>query len=314
MKTRVFLGFTVALAVLAFGALIGSVAGGALAQASQGAAATAADTPSPSTGTTPPSTAPAPAPDMPFDKGMPFGPGPMMGGFGGPGMKGHMGRGEFGGGRFDGGPFGMRANAEGAGAAIGRATDRINLAKGDLTYATGKMDTANVQKWLNGADSLLNTAKTANTNSQYERAIAYAQAAGDLAMVAESQMAQTLGADKLPSYTQNQRPHPPMPNQANATVSQAQASRMLAQTYDRLITVGALLNSAGTKGDAATYLTDAQNAYKTAYSAYQAGKYTDAIGAAKLAEQLSHVAEQLAHAARVTDNPDTPVTVPAPNF
>ena len=86
----------------------------------------------------------------------------------------------------------MGANAEGAGAAIGAATDRINMARGDLAYATGKMDTANIQKWLNGADSLLNTAKTANTNSQYERAAGYARAAADLAMVAETQMAQTL--------------------------------------------------------------------------------------------------------------------------
>jgi len=137
-------------------------------------------------------------------------------------------------------------------------------------------------------------------------------------MVAESQMQQTLGADKLPSFNQsNQGPHPAMPgmpNPSGMTVSQAQASPILAQTYDRLVTEAALMNSAGVKADASTYLTDAQNAYKTAYAAYQAGKYNDVMPPAMLAGQLSGVVDMLVHAARATDKPDTPVTVPAPNF
>src|SRR5439155_744537 len=63
-----------------------------------------------------------------------------------------------------------------------------------------------------------------------------------------------------------------------------------------------------------TNLTDAQNAYKDAYSAYQAGKYADAVSKARLADELSGVADQIVHAASAPNSTDTPVTVPAPNF
>ena len=44
---------------------------------------------------------------------------------------------------------------------ISRAEQFITLVKSDLTYAIGKMDTANVQTWLTAADGFLTQARTA---------------------------------------------------------------------------------------------------------------------------------------------------------
>jgi hypothetical protein len=106
------------------------------------------------------------------------------------------------------------------------------------------------------------------------------------------------------------------PNATGSTTAptQAQASRILQNTYNRLVTQDALLKSAANAGDAGTYLTDAQNAYKAAYSAYQAGNYTDAAASARLAEELSEVSNSILQAISAPADSTTPVTVPAPNF
>ncbi len=96
-------------------------------------------------------------------------------------------------------------------------------------------------------------------------------------------MADKVGADKLPSYTQRPQrpnrpgfPNKPAPSSTGAiTVTQALASRILRSTYSQLVAQGALVKNATNPGDAATYLTDAQNAYKTAYASYQLGNYSE---------------------------------------
>ena len=290
MNTKVLIGSALAAVLLGFGVLAGSVVGMGNASAQTPSTTPSAAT-TPGTGN---STTPANPP-----MGMRGGRDGMMGG------RGH-------GGDFGGGPFGG-ATADGATQAITNATSLITLVKSDLTYATGKMDTADVQKWVNGADDLLKSAQSANSSSQYGKAVAYAQAARELAMAADTQMAQKLGAANLPSYSQ-------MPQRGdkglstNTTVTQAQASRILAETYNRLVGEAAVVKSASSASEATPYLTDAQNAYKTAYDAYQAGKYTDAVASARLAEKLSHVAEAVARASTAPANADTPATVPAPNF
>jgi hypothetical protein len=220
-------------------------------------------------------------------------------------------------GGFDGGPFGGKefggATADGATRAISNTTSLITQVKSDLAYATGKMDTTDVQRWINGADTLLASAQSANSSSQYGKAVAYAQAARELALTADAQMAQKLGAANLPSYSQMPQ-RPDKGTSANTTVTQAQASRILAETYNHLVMQAAVINGASNASEATPYLTDAQNAYKAAYDAYQAGKYSDAVASARLAGKLSGVAGAIAQASIAPANADTPVTVPAPNF
>jgi hypothetical protein len=216
------------------------------------------------------------------------------------------------------GHHGGQLTAEGASRVISVTTEFIALVKSDLAYATGKMDTATVQDWVNKADGLLRTAQTAATGSQYGRAIATANAARELAGAADLLMQQALGADKLPSY--NQRPlrgkgrfGPGGPG-TTITPTQAQASRELAGLYNSIVAKDALLQTVSNAGDAGTHLTAAKNSYRTAYTAYQAGNYTDAHKAAVVAHSLLHVVDSLMHAATAPNSPDTPVTVPQPNF
>jgi hypothetical protein len=175
------------------------------------------------------------------------------------------------------------------------------------------MDTANVSKWLNNAQTLLNSAQTAASGSKFGAAGQYAEAAQELVMVAEGQMVQTLGVDVLPSANQRQGhrgPFPGGPNGANITVTQAQASRALAQTYNNLVAQKTLITDSAATG----YLADAQAAYSSAYTAYGAGKYNEAVASARLAQQLAGVARHVQAAPSAPDNVDTVVTVPAPTF
>ncbi len=287
-------------ASLAAGAVfIGTVAAGVSAQTPP----TTATTPAAQTTPAPKSTAvPGENPKL----GQPF-----PGGHHGPG-----GKGGFGG--FDGpGPRGMGGfvpTADMANRQITNATDFLTLAKSDLAYANGKMDTANIQKWLNSADTLIKSAQTAVTGTKYESAGMNAEAAMDLIKAAEGQMAYTLGADKLPSASQlptGRKGHmESAPDASTLTITQAQASRILAQAYNNLVGQKALIKAT----DATPYLTDAQNAYKTAYDAYNAGKYNDAVSAARLAGQLAGVARHVQAAVDAPDSPDTAVPVPGPTF
>ena len=255
---------------------------------------------------TPPATE-APAPSTTAVPAAPDGAGvkpPGRDGFGGPGGRGHGGFG---------GPGGA-ATADGAANAISQTTQALTLAQGDLTYATGKMDTAGAQRWLNAADGLIAKAQDAQTNQQYGQAVAYAQAARELAQTAEQAMAQALGADTLPSYSQRAQRGGPRggldPAQAQ-TPTQAQVSRELQNLYNRIVSQGALV---GANAEAAGYLTEAQAQYKTAYDAYQAANYDGAHDAARLAEHLLKVTASLVGVASAPANADTPATVPAPNF
>jgi len=293
MRIKVLIGSALGVALMGLGVLAGGVVGAGNVSA-QTSAQTPVATPS-APGTNP--TAPGNPPSGPP----------------GTDMRGH-GRGDFGGAGM--GPGGMRgadATANAASAEITETTNLINLVKSDLAYANGKMDTSDVQRWINEADAQFKSAQSANSSSQYGQAVDYARAARELAEAADAQMAQKLGADKLPSYSQR----PQMPGKAaptGATVTQAQASRVLADTYDRLVMEGAVVKGASNAGKATTYLTDAQNAYKTAYSDYQAGKYSDALADTRLAGDLAGAADAVVHAATAPANTDTPVTVPAPNF
>ena len=143
---------------------------------------------------------------------------------------------------------------------ISATTSLITLVTGDLTYATGKMDTKTVQDWLNKADGLLKSAQTAANSSQYGQAIETAGAARDLAMTADLLMQQALGADKLPSYSQRPFPGkghmgmaPGTPPGTPADVTQAHTSRDLAGFYNKIIMTDALVkSSAGSKARDAT--------------------------------------------------------------
>jgi hypothetical protein len=267
----------------------------------------------------------APAPAPPDQAPMPGG--PMMGGFGergfvheglgGPGMAGpEFGEKRFGGPGLDekgfgpgkpGGPL----TADGANRVISGTAGLIALVKGDLAYANGKMDTSRVQDWLNRADGLLKDAQSAVSSNQLERAVQTAEAARGLASAADTLMAQALGADKLPSYSQ--RPHPGKfggnPTMPDAT--QAGASRQLVGFYNALVREGAVLKGSASAG---IYLTAAQDSYKTAYAAYQAGKYNDARNAVFVGQQLLKVADDLFRASNAPTDPNAPVQVPAPNF
>jgi hypothetical protein len=290
---------------MVLGALVGSVAlHTAAADTSSRApaqpAAQAQATATPGT-TTPPATRP----------GKPnAGPGMGHPGMGHPGMG--MGRPGFDGRGGD--------SATGANRVITATTSLITLVKGDLTYATGKMDTATVGDWVSRADGLLTAAQSAVSAQQFGKAVATASAAGSLARAADLLMQQALGADKLPSYTQrgfggrgDHMGRGMAPN-APATPTQAQASRELAGCYNELVKEAAVLKATTGAGDAGTYLTAAQNRYSTAYTAYQAGQYAEAHTSVAVGRTLLEVAESLGHAATAPNSPDTPVQVPAPTF
>jgi hypothetical protein len=286
MNLKMVFGSAAAVALVGLGVLAGSVAGTGSAGAQTASATptvTAQTTPSTPGTTTPP-----------VD-----------------GLRGMKGRGHGG---FAIGHLGQGATAENATRQITNTTEIIALVKSDLAYATGKMDTANVQKWIDGADELLKSAQSANSSSQYGQAIAYAEAARQLALTADQQMAQELGASTLPSYNQLPLRRGMHDTAGTTTVTQAQASWVLANSYNRLVAEATQVSSASNASTATPYLTDAQNAYRAAYSAYQAGNYTDAVESARLAEKLAHVADAIARASSAPANADTPVTVPAPNF
>jgi hypothetical protein len=223
------------------------------------------------------------------------------------GRGGHHGRGGDG--------LGGAATSENATQQISNITSLLNLVKADLAYANGKMATADAQRWVSGAETLLAKAQSANSSSQYGQAVSYAHAARELAMTAQMQMVQELGAETLPSYSQlPQRGNKGMHVETGTDVTQARASFVLANTYERLVMQGTLLESAANASEAAAYITDAQGAYRDAYDAYQAGNYTEAVQSARLAERLASVAGAIVRAPAAPANSDTPVTVPAPNF
>jgi HEPN domain-containing protein len=256
----------------------------------------------------------------------------------GGGMPGHRGRGPGGPGGHgpgdgrgfgpspgpDGGPGGRLGGAytvDGATRAISATTSFITLVKGDLAYATGKMDTATVQDWVNKADALLTSAQTGMSAGEYGKAVETAHAARELAQAAELLMQQALGAETLPSFSQRQFPDgghrgpgpgPGIGPSANITVTQAQASRVLAGLYNNITMQEALLNNSTSKGDAATYLAAAKAQYSKAYTAYQAGSYKEAAGAAHIGHELLEVVNALLRAGTAPNGPDTPVQVPPP--
>jgi hypothetical protein len=236
-----------------------------------------------------------------------------------PGGGGRRGPGGHGGPGFRGGDFDERApggqplTSEGARRQITDTTTLLNLAKDDLAYANGKMDTASVSKWLTNAEALLAQAQTAASASRFGSAGQYAHAARELVMIAEGQMVRALGADVLPSAGLRQGRRggfPGGPDAANVTVTQAQASRALSQTYNHLVAQKTLI----TDSAAAAYLTDAQAAYSSAYTAYGAGNYNEAVASARLAQRLAGVARHVQAAPGAPDNADTVVPVPAPTF
>ena len=73
------------------------------------------------------------------------------------------------------------------------------------------------------------------------------------------------------------------------TVTQAQASRVLADLYNNIVSQQAVVNSSANKGDAGIYLAAAKDQYNKAYTAYQAGNYNEAVGAAHVGQSLLRV-------------------------
>jgi hypothetical protein len=292
MNARVFIGSTMAAGLLGLGVLVGSVAGtgNVLAQTpsattpSAAATATAAPTDPGTTTTTPPADAP-----------------------GGIGFRGGRAGGHGG---FGGDISGRGATADNATRQITSTGELIDLVEADLAYANDKMDTTDVQRWVDSANALLQKAESANSGSQYGQSVAYSGAARELAMIAYSNMANELTAEALPSNGQIRGPHRGIANSATAP-TQAQASYVLANTYNRLVAQGVMVGSAA---EAAPYLTEAQEAYSDAYDAYQAGNYESAVTFARLAGKLAGVASSVAGAPSAPANADTPVTVPSPNF
>jgi hypothetical protein len=289
MNAKVLIGSTLAAGLLGLGALVGSVAGtGEVLAQTPAATATATAKPADSgttTTTTPPAGAPA---DMGVRGGREHG-----GGFGG----------DF---------IGRGATADNATRQMTSTNELITLVEADLSYANGKMDTADVQRWVDSANALLDKAEAANANSQYGQSVAYSSAARELAMVAYSNIAGELTAEALPSNGQIRGLHRQGPDNAAATApTQAQASYILANTYNRLVGQSAVI---GGSSEAAAYLAEAQGAYSDAYNAYQSGNYESAVTFARLAGKLAGVASSVAGAASAPANADTPVTVPAPNF
>jgi hypothetical protein len=311
MNWKVLAGAGALSLAMLLGVLIGSVA-------FQSAAAHTGDRPqlqpaaqaatTPATATTPGSKAGKP------NGGFRGGPGMGHPGMGGPGM-GMGGRGGFDGhGLGDG-----AATANGANRVISATTSLLTVVKGDLTYATGKMDTATAADWVSRADSLLAAAQSAATASQFGKAVATATAAGSLARAADLLMQQALGADKLPSYNQRGfggpgRGHMGQGGTTAATPTQAQASRELAGLYNEIITTAPRLKATTGACEATSYLTGALNRYSTAYTAYQAGNFAEVHSSVVVSRALLEVTDSLVRAATAPNSPDTPVEVPAPNF
>jgi hypothetical protein len=287
MNARVLVGSTLAAGLLGLGALVGSVVGTgeALAQTPAATATATAQPADPGTSTT------TPPADAPADMGMKGGRGHGPGGFGD--------------------VIGRGATADNATRQITSTNELIGLLEADLAYANGKMDTADVQRWIDSANALLDKAEAPNGNSQYGQSVAYASAARELVMIAYSNMAGELTAEALPSNGQIRGLHRGGPDAATTAPTQAQASYILANTYDRLVGQSAVI---GTSSEAAAYLDEAQAAYSDAYNAYQAGNYESAVTFARLAGKLAGVASSVAGAASAPANTDTSVTVPSPNF
>src|SRR5437660_8786969 len=142
MRLKIVGGALLATLFVGIGALVGSVIGGVSAQTSPSSPSSPsspppAATPAPSTG--PSSGTPNNKWDLP---GVPNGGGFGMRGFGprGGGPAGSGPEGFFGFGGRGGGTSADAVNRE-----ISATTQLVNLAKGDLAYANGKMDTSNVQ-------------------------------------------------------------------------------------------------------------------------------------------------------------------------
>ena len=167
MKLKAIAGSTLAATLMGVGVLAGSVIGNTTASAQTPSVTPSATVTAPALKDR--STAADPATGAPAGR---------QGGFGGPGGgRGHGGGGDFGG-RCG---YSRRSHP-----LIANATSSIASVNTDLTYATGKMDTAQVQEWLNGAAALLKSAEAANTASQFGQANAYATAASELARAADS--------------------------------------------------------------------------------------------------------------------------------
>ncbi len=323
MNWKVVVGALALSVLMAASALVGSIA---LHTASADTLVAPSAQPAAQAATTPaPATTPGTKTGTPPDGGRRGGPGGAGPGFGGPGFGGPRGGGPgfggpgFGGPGFEGRGKGAGAtSADGANRVISATTGLITSVKADLTYATGKMDTATVADWVSRAEGLLKSAQSAVSASEFGKAGATAQAASTLARAADLLMQQALGADKLPSYSTQRGPgrdHLGMGGSPTApTLTQAQASRELAGFYNEIVMKAAVLKATGSAGDAGTYLTAAQNRYSTAYTAYQAGTYSEVHNSVAVGRALLEVADSLARAATTPSSPDAPVTVPAPNF
>ena len=82
-----------------------------------------------------------------------------------------------------------------------------------------------------------------------------------------SVMAKALGAANLPSYADRPQHGDKDLGTAAASITQAQASRILAETYNNLVAKSAAVTSASNAGEAAPYLADASTKLHTMHTA-----------------------------------------------
>ena len=131
-------------------------------------------------------------------------------------------------------------------------------------------------------------------------------------MAADQLMVAKLG-NQLPS--QANRPTPPappvQPTGATAPSPQARVSRDLAHSYADIVSQRDALNAANLGGFWSDVLKQAEDQYKDAYTAYQAGNYDQAAASVQVAD---HLARAIDHALHVSSDPSKPVSVPAPQF
>ncbi len=254
--------------------------------ATGGAHAVLADTPTPTPPGAAATTAPATTPSATTTPSQRPGPGPkgnFPGGF--PGSRGRFGD------------------------PTARASALIDRAKSDLANAQGKMDTTQVQAWLNQAATALSAAQSAQSSNKTFEARADAGAAQELALAAETQIRAKTGTTPTPSATPTNRP-----TGSNGTPTippQARTSRALAGTYRALIEERDSLQASNPGGNWSSILSDAEGFYKDAYSAYNASNYDQASVDARIA---GHLGRAVGLAVSATKDPTQPVTVPAPNF
>jgi hypothetical protein len=191
------------------------------------------------------------------------------------------------------GGLGDAVTAQGAARVIGMAAQFMEVPRGDLAFANGKMDTKRAAKWIEEAGGLLEKAEDEFVSLRYGQAVAYAEAARALAGTAGMLIAQTLGSSKLPSHQEGSGNDQALKaTRQGEPPTREQVNRELVQVHEDIVghDTQAAFRAAG------GYLAEALTAYKTAYDTYRDGNYPAASDAGRLARGLLRVIDELINA------------------